>query len=78
MSIFNYVRVITVQNNTHHSACAILHVSKTIYNVSDNFIISPFADSLLNNSLQELLSSLRHLRTDDVLHVPPTRCTQGV
>jgi hypothetical protein len=78
MSVFSHVTLITVQNDLHYSVCTILRISKRIYCLSDNFIISSYVVSGLHESLQELFPCLWFLPVDDVVRVPHKMLSRGV
>jgi len=64
MSMLSYVAVITVQSALHCSVCTTLRVSKRIYCLFDNFIISSYAVSGHHYLLQDFFSVLIFLLMD--------------
>jgi hypothetical protein len=60
----------SVTNVFRSSVYTDLHASKIFYYFSDNFIITPYVASKLDNLLQEF-SCPRFLSVGNVLHVPP-------
>jgi hypothetical protein len=75
--ILTNVTLITVQSVLRCSVCTIQRVSKRIYCLSDNFIISSYAVSGRHALLQDFFSFLPFLLVDLVLHVSPREGIQG-
>ena len=78
MSMLSYVALITVQSVLRYSVCTTLRVSKRIYCLSDNFIISPYVVSGSHYLLPDFFSLLTFFFGEHFFHVSPPEIIRDV